>query len=64
MMIDDWSGDNLKKMGASCGGALNKVFGQERVGSYWTSLIVRGLKLEGWGRQSSQGQENDKIPLR
>ena len=34
MMIDDWSGDNLKKMGASCGEALNEVFGQEQVGDY------------------------------
>jgi hypothetical protein len=29
MMIDDWSGDNLKRMGASGGQALNKVFDQE-----------------------------------
>jgi hypothetical protein len=34
MTIDDWSGDNLKRMGASCYQALNKVFSQERVGDY------------------------------
>ena len=34
MMIDDWLGDNLKKMGASCGEALNEVFGLEQVGDY------------------------------
>ena len=62
MIIGDWSGDNLKRMGASCGQALNKVFGQERVGRLLN--VVDSAELEERGRQSCQGQKNDKITLR
>ena len=62
MVIDDWSGDNLKRMGASCGQALNKVFGQERVRRLLN--VVDSAELEERGPQSSEGQENDKTTLR
>ena len=62
MIIGDWSGDNLKRMGASCGQALNKVFGQERVGRLLN--VVDSAELEERGRQSFQGQKNDKITSR
>ena len=49
MIIDDWSGDNLKRMGASCGQALDKVFGQERVERLLN--VVDSAELEERGRQ-------------
>jgi hypothetical protein len=48
MMVDDWSGDNLKRMGASCGQALNNVFDQERVGTLLN--VMDSAELDGWGR--------------
>ena len=58
VMVDDWSGDNLKKMGASCGEALNKVFGQERVGRLLN--VVDSVELEGGDTSHPKGKKLTK----